>query len=56
MHLLSLECDMIPEEDLQQIVAFRINSKVQKKMMIEERMKEILKIVTEANPQLVGYI
>ena len=47
---------MITEEDLQQITAFRINSKVQKKTMIEQRLKEIMKIVNEVNPALVGTI
>ena len=56
LELLELVMMMSDEEEVKALTNFRINSTIQQALMVEERIKDILELVGQANPFLLEEI
>ena len=56
LELLSLPVFMSDDETIKPAVTYRINSTMQQADMVEERIKDILSLVKDLNPELLQVI
>lgn len=56
MELLRIDMESCDEETMKNLITYRISSTKQKTILVQERLKDIMKIVKDKNPVLMQEI